>query len=107
MENAFGILKETWREFLGKIELNIVYLPYIITACAILHNMLRRQADEDLEAMGAMMDNNGPDDVDGYLDGEVYDACDDLLPQMTIRNHGESLRRSLGTYLGSQSGVGP
>jgi hypothetical protein len=50
VENAFGIFKTTWRELLVKSELNVVYMPDVITACAILHNNLRKQANEDLEA---------------------------------------------------------
>ena len=108
VENAFGILKETWRELLTKTELNVVYLPDVITACAILHNILRRQGDEDLHAMAALVDNEGlHGDSDGALEAEVYDACDDSLPHRINRIQGEGLRRSLANYLGSQRGVAP
>ena len=39
VENAFGILKATWRELLGKSELNVVYMSDVIIASAILHNV--------------------------------------------------------------------
>jgi hypothetical protein len=106
VENAFGILKMTWRELLGKSELNVVYMPDVITACAILHNILRKQANEDLEALGAMVNNGGVEDADdnAYSDNEV---CDDEGPQSRITNDGEDLRRCLGSYLGSQRGVPP
>lgn len=41
IENAFGIFKEAWREFLIRIELNIVSISNVNTTCAILHNILR------------------------------------------------------------------
>jgi hypothetical protein len=44
VENAFGILKQTFRELLVKSELDIVFLPDMITCCAILHNVLLRQS---------------------------------------------------------------
>ena len=109
VENAFGILKMTWRELLGKSELNVVYMPDVITACAILHNILRKQANEDLEALGAMVDNGGVEDADEdtYSDTETYNVCDDEGPQSRITIDGEDLRHFLASYLGSQRGVQP
>jgi hypothetical protein len=78
VENAFGILKMTWRELLGKSELNVFYMPDVITACAILHNILRKQANQDLEALGAMVNNGGVEDADddAYSDTKTYNVCD-------------------------------
>ena len=50
VENAFGILKATWRELLGKLKLNVVYMLDVITAYAILHDISRKQTNEDFEA---------------------------------------------------------
>ena len=82
-------------------------MPNVITACAILHNILRKQVNEDLEALGAMVNNGGVevDDVDAYSDSEIYNACDDGEPQSRIINDGEDLRRLLAFYLGSQRGI--
>ena len=103
VENAFGILKMTWRELLGKSELNVVYMPDVITACAILHNILRKQANEDLEALGAMVNNGGVEegDDDANSDTEFYNVCDDEGPQSRVTNDGEDLRHRLASYLGS------
>jgi hypothetical protein len=38
LENAFGILKQSFRELLNKTELKVSSLPDIITTYAILHN---------------------------------------------------------------------
>ena len=38
-------------------------MPDVITACAILQNILRKQANEDLEALGAMVNNGGVEDA--------------------------------------------
>lgn len=35
VENEFGILNETWSELGGIMELNVKYLPNVITICAI------------------------------------------------------------------------
>ena len=107
--NAFGILKATWQKLLGKLELNVVYMRDVITACAILHNISRKQTNEDLEALGAIVDNglseNDNDNV--YSDVEVYDICDYKVPQSRTTNNEDSLRRSLASYMGSRRGVRP
>ena len=84
-------------------------MPDVITACAILHNILRKQANEDLEAFDAMMNNGGveDDDDDAHLNIEISYENDDGGPQSEITNGGEDLRRSLASYLGSQREVLP
>ena len=77
VKNAFGILKTTWRELLGKSKLSVVYMPDVITAYAILHNILRIQANEDLEALGVLVNNGGVEDDDAYLNIEIFNVCDD------------------------------
>jgi hypothetical protein len=49
VKNAFGILKQTFRELLVKSDLDVVFLPDVITCCAILHNILLGQSHEDVE----------------------------------------------------------
>ena len=39
VENAFGILKENWRELLNKTSLDIAFVPDVVFACCILHNL--------------------------------------------------------------------
>jgi hypothetical protein len=71
----------------------------VITACAILHNILRKQANEDLEALGAMVNNGGveDDDDDAYLDTEIYNICDDGGTQSRVTNDGDKLWHSLAS----------
>jgi hypothetical protein len=51
VENAFGLLKQTFRELLGKSSLQVTFLPDVILCCAILHNMLLGQSHEDVEQL--------------------------------------------------------
>jgi len=51
VENAFGTLKFTFRELLVKSELQVIFLPDVITCCAILHNTLLGQSHEDVERL--------------------------------------------------------
>ena len=67
VENAFGILKQTFCELLTKSYLHVAFLPDVILACAILHNVLLGQSHEDVENLLGVLRYEG-------LDGE---ACDD------------------------------
>jgi hypothetical protein len=69
VENAFGILKQTWRELLNKTELEVTYLPDVITACAILHNLLLGQTTEDVDRLLGVLQAKGWHD-----EGEDEDA---------------------------------
>jgi hypothetical protein len=40
VENAFGLMKQSWREMLKKTELNVKFVPDVVLACCILHNMV-------------------------------------------------------------------
>lgn len=40
VENAFGMLKQSFRELFTKSDLHVTFLPDVIVYCAILHNML-------------------------------------------------------------------
>lgn len=53
---------QTWQELLGKFELNVIYLSNVIMVSAIVHNILRKQMNEDLEAMVALFDNKDVED---------------------------------------------
>jgi hypothetical protein len=41
VENAFGILKQSFRELLDTIDLHVTFVPDIVICCCLLHNVLR------------------------------------------------------------------
>jgi len=41
VENAFGILSQTWRVLLNRIEMQVDSINKITLVCCILHNLLR------------------------------------------------------------------
>jgi hypothetical protein len=78
VENAFGILKQTFKELLVKSDLSVIFLPDVITYCAILHNVLLGQSHEDVERFTDMLRTEG-------LQGEVVDeerAAPDVGPEI-------------------------
>jgi hypothetical protein len=66
VKNAFGILKQTFRELLVKSELDVVFLPDVITCYAILHNVLLGQSHEEVERLLQVLRREG-------LEGDVTD----------------------------------
>jgi hypothetical protein len=49
VENAFGLLKENWREMGKKIDLHITIVPDVFYCCCILHNLTIQQGLVDVE----------------------------------------------------------
>jgi hypothetical protein len=66
VENAFGILKQTFKELLVKSELDVVFLPDVITCCAILHNVLLRQSHNEVKQFMQVLRREG-------LEGDITD----------------------------------
>jgi hypothetical protein len=66
VENAFGILKQTFREHLVKSELDVVFLPDVIMCCAILHNVLLGQSHDEVEQLLQVLRHEG-------LEGDITD----------------------------------
>jgi hypothetical protein len=98
VENAFGILKQTFRELLVKSKLQIAFLPDVITYYAILYNVLFGQSHEEVEQLLQVLQSEG-------LDGEVVneeprpidigEAVDDNI---AVAQASEK-RKELGMYL--------
>ena len=51
VENAFGLLKENWREMGKRTDLNITIVPDVFYCCCILHNMTIKQGSVDVEEL--------------------------------------------------------
>lgn len=94
MENAFGILKQSFRELLVKSDLHIAFMPDVILSCCILHNILLGQSHEEVEELLQVLRSEG-------LDGAVVDedAEDDVAADDTPAPLGIQKRQELGVYL--------
>ena len=62
VENAFGMLKQSFRELLTKSDLHVTFLLDVIVCCAILHNMLLNQSADDIQRFLNVLWNEGSDD---------------------------------------------
>jgi len=61
VENAFGILKHTFRELLVKTNLHLAFLPDVILTCAILHNIILGQTSEQVQNLLTVLRTEGMD----------------------------------------------
>ena len=109
VENAFGILKETFRELLIKSDLDVAFLPDVILCCAILHNMLLGQSHAEVENFFQVLQDEGlyrevGDDVAGVEDAP--DATNKSKDIITTTVASEK-RQQLGIHLSQQRLSGP
>ncbi len=51
MENAFGILKKTFRKLLVKSNLHTIFLLDVVTCCCLLYNMILDGRDVDVNVL--------------------------------------------------------
>ena len=104
VENAFGILKQPFRELLTKSDLDVTFLPDVITCCCILHNVMLGQSHADVELLLHILCVEG-------LDGDMVGGDDDLVEVNSDREHlrkdepfllGSRKRSDLGVWLAVQ-----
>jgi hypothetical protein len=98
VENAFGILKQTFRELLVKSQLHVTFLPDVIICCAILHNVLLGQSQDQVEQLLHILRTEGfdgevVDDDGGEEEGANAQADDVRYPG------GAEVRQELGLFL--------
>jgi hypothetical protein len=101
VENAFGILKQTFRELLVKTQLHVTFLPDVIICCAILHNVLLGQFQDQVEQLLNILRTEGFEgevvDDDG-IEGDGPNAQPDDVGFV----QGIEVQRELGIYLSMQ-----
>ena len=105
VENAFGILKQTFRELLVKSDLQVVFLPDVITCCAILHNMLLGQSHGDVERLFQILRMEGLQEEDANEAVNIVEAAEGIRDDCTLRE-GTEKRQQLGVFLALQRNVG-
>ena len=100
VENAFNILKQTFRELLGKSDLLVTFLPDVIIYCAILHNMLLGQSHQEVERLLQVLQTEGLLDPDAD-EAMVVDVDEGGQDDVQLLGGAEK-RRQLGVFLALQ-----
>lgn len=106
VENAFGILKQSFRELLVKSDLHVTFLPDVILCCAILHNILLAQSHEEVEELLEILRTEGLDGAVEDDDGGAIDAGEAIRDDIAAAA-GSAKRTELGLWLSMQRRAPP
>ena len=98
VENAFGILKQSFRELHSATDLHVTLLPDVVVTCCILHNMLLGQSAEEVEALLAMLQREG---MAPAVDDDPLEEAAPGGEDAPLRDEedGEDKRRNLSAFL--------
>jgi hypothetical protein len=99
IENAFGILKHSFRELLHVTDLHVAFVPDMVVCCCLLHNLLLGQDPDEVARLLEILHRDGIiPDVD---DVPVLDPAHEV-PRTMEFNQAEAKRGELGVFLGRQ-----
>ena len=59
IENAFGILKQSFRELLDITDLHVTFLPDVVVCCCLLHNVLLGQTPDEVARLLKILQREG------------------------------------------------
>lgn len=98
VENAFGILKQSFRELLDKSELKVTFVLDVIICCAILHNVLLRQSHAKVEDLLRVLRTKGmqPEVIDEDVAAEDVPV---VIPEDRAHALGMEKQTQLGVHL--------
>lgn len=98
VENAFGILKQSFRELLVKSDLHVTFLPDVIVNCAILHNIMLRQSHEEIEEFLQVLQMEGLQTAD-VIETTASPAAAALPEENSAPAQALEKRRLLGVHV--------
>lgn len=104
VENAFTILKQTFKELLNKIELAMTFVPDVITDYALMHNMLLRQSTHDVDHLLQVLRTKGFSENNDENIGGSSTGHDTVLDERPLLQ-GIEKQRALGLHLTGQQGL--
>lgn len=101
VENTFALLKGTFRELQSKTQFHVAFIPDVITCCALLHNMLLKQSEQDiahlqyiLQTEGIVREDNGEEEINSQ-------RSDDVVAGVQFEAASQK-RQDLGAFLSLQ-----
>jgi len=101
VENAFALLKLTFRELHGKCNLDVCFVPDVVVCCAILHNILLKDSDEEIARLLEIihMQNGRDEDTDEV---NVEDDFSETEVEDVEPEEARAKRSDLGAFLSIQ-----
>lgn len=100
VENAFALLKGTFRELQVRSDLSITFIPDVVTACALLHNLLLQQSHVDVERLLNVLRTEGFEHHTEYPTEETDDVA--TAAENIAATSSNEKRLELGCYLSVQ-----
>jgi hypothetical protein len=102
VENAFGILKQSFRELLTITDLHVTFVPDVVVCCSLLHNVLLGQSPDEVARLLEILQREGAlPEVD---DDPLVDPQNKATPTLEF-GHSNAKRQELGIYLGRRRGL--
>jgi hypothetical protein len=99
VENAFGILKQSFRELLDTTDLHVTFVPDVVVCCCLLHNVLLGQEPDEVARLLEILQRDGMlPEVDA---DPVEDPTHEAQPTVEFGRADEK-RTELGVFLGRQ-----
>ncbi len=77
VENAFGILKKTFKEFLTKTELHVFFCARCFIISCLLHNFLRFQFESHIQRLMCIIDVNLHVNIEPNVTWRVTEVVED------------------------------
>jgi hypothetical protein len=99
VENSFSIFKKTFWKPLGKINLNVTFVPGVFTCCCLLHNLLWNQVDFQIEMLMHILELECKRNLQ-----QAQNANDPFVIHIieSRKRPRDTLQRALTNYLGLQ-----
>ena len=76
VENAFGRLKARWRRLLKQNDMNVAYVPQVVMACCILHNICEIHGDTFVESWLSTVEQGLDEPTSSATQAATWEAKD-------------------------------
>jgi len=96
VENAFALLQMTFRDLHGKCNLNVYIVPDVVVCCAILHNILLKDLEEDVQWLQQIVQIQNE-----LVNAENAASSEDDLPHHDVEDMNVEVVQLKKTKLGS------
>jgi hypothetical protein len=99
VENAFGILKQSFKELLDTTDLHVTFVPDVVVCCCLLYNVLLGQEPHEVARLLEILQRDGMlPEMDA---NPVEDPRHEAQPTVEFGRADEK-RTELGVFLGRQ-----
>jgi hypothetical protein len=99
IKNAFGILKQSFRELLDITNLHVTFVPDVVVCCCLFHNVLLGQEPEEVARLLEILQRDGM--IPHVNDDPLVDPIQEGASAMDFVRV-DMKRSELGVYLGRQ-----